>query len=104
MMNTIGVSFLDPLDDYEIIQKIGSGTYGDVFKVRITFCFYYSMECLSNDCNFNACCTVKISWRKHLSFWNTIKNLPQEIAWLVCIVLMYNDCITLYDTMVSIRT
>lgn len=33
-MNTIGVSFLDPLDDYEIIQLIGSGTYGEVFKVR----------------------------------------------------------------------
>lgn len=34
-MNTIGVSFLDPLDDYEIIHQIGSGTYGDVFKVRM---------------------------------------------------------------------
>uniref|UniRef100_A0A8C1J6Y8 non-specific serine/threonine protein kinase n=1 Tax=Cyprinus carpio TaxID=7962 RepID=A0A8C1J6Y8_CYPCA len=33
-MNTIGVSFLDPLDDYEIIQLIGSGTYGEVFKAR----------------------------------------------------------------------
>uniref|UniRef100_A0A671MHM2 non-specific serine/threonine protein kinase n=1 Tax=Sinocyclocheilus anshuiensis TaxID=1608454 RepID=A0A671MHM2_9TELE len=33
-MNTIGVSFLDPLDDYEIIQRVGSGTYGDVFKAR----------------------------------------------------------------------
>uniref|UniRef100_A0AAR2LMJ2 Mitogen-activated protein kinase kinase kinase kinase n=1 Tax=Pygocentrus nattereri TaxID=42514 RepID=A0AAR2LMJ2_PYGNA len=33
-MNTIGVSFLDPLDDYEILHRIGSGTYGDVFKVR----------------------------------------------------------------------
>ncbi|XP_076828913.1 mitogen-activated protein kinase kinase kinase kinase 2 [Brachyhypopomus gauderio] len=33
-MNTIGVSFLDPLDDYEIIHRIGSGTYGDVFKAR----------------------------------------------------------------------
>lgn len=35
-MDTIGVSFLDPLEDYEIIQRIGSGTYGDVFKVRDT--------------------------------------------------------------------
>uniref|UniRef100_A0A8B9KRY0 Mitogen-activated protein kinase kinase kinase kinase 2 n=1 Tax=Astyanax mexicanus TaxID=7994 RepID=A0A8B9KRY0_ASTMX len=33
-MNTIGVSFLDPLDDYEILHRIGNGTYGDVFKVR----------------------------------------------------------------------
>ncbi|XP_061566026.1 mitogen-activated protein kinase kinase kinase kinase 2 [Cololabis saira] len=33
-MDTIGVSFLDPLDDYELIQRIGCGTYGDVFKAR----------------------------------------------------------------------
>uniref|UniRef100_A0A3B1JVJ5 Mitogen-activated protein kinase kinase kinase kinase n=1 Tax=Astyanax mexicanus TaxID=7994 RepID=A0A3B1JVJ5_ASTMX len=33
-MNTIGVSFLDPLDDYEILHRIGNGTYGDVFKAR----------------------------------------------------------------------
>uniref|UniRef100_A0A7N8Y5F6 non-specific serine/threonine protein kinase n=1 Tax=Mastacembelus armatus TaxID=205130 RepID=A0A7N8Y5F6_9TELE len=32
-MNT-GVSFLDPLEDYELIQRIGCGTYGDVFKAR----------------------------------------------------------------------
>lgn len=32
-MDRIGVSFLDPLDDYELIHRIGSGTYGDVFKV-----------------------------------------------------------------------
>uniref|UniRef100_A0A7N9AZL7 non-specific serine/threonine protein kinase n=1 Tax=Mastacembelus armatus TaxID=205130 RepID=A0A7N9AZL7_9TELE len=29
-----GVSFLDPLEDYELIQRIGCGTYGDVFKAR----------------------------------------------------------------------
>ncbi|XP_075896533.1 mitogen-activated protein kinase kinase kinase kinase 2 isoform X1 [Nelusetta ayraudi] len=33
-MDRIGVSFLDPLDDYELIHRIGSGTYGDVFKAR----------------------------------------------------------------------
>ncbi|KPP62957.1 protein kinase-like [Scleropages formosus] len=30
----IGVSLLNPLDDYELIHRIGSGTYGDVFKAR----------------------------------------------------------------------
>ncbi|XP_026176987.1 mitogen-activated protein kinase kinase kinase kinase 2 isoform X2 [Mastacembelus armatus] len=33
-MDRIGVSFLDPLEDYELIQRIGCGTYGDVFKAR----------------------------------------------------------------------
>nr|XP_043877804.1 mitogen-activated protein kinase kinase kinase kinase 2 isoform X4 [Solea senegalensis] len=34
MDRIIGVSFLDPLDDYELIHRIGCGTYGDVFKAR----------------------------------------------------------------------
>lgn len=40
-MDRIGVSFLDPLDDYELIHRIGCGTYGDVFKVsaNILLCF-----------------------------------------------------------------
>nr|XP_020450578.1 mitogen-activated protein kinase kinase kinase kinase 2 isoform X2 [Monopterus albus] len=33
-MERIGVSFLDPLQDYELIHRIGCGTYGDVFKAR----------------------------------------------------------------------
>ncbi|XP_034712608.1 mitogen-activated protein kinase kinase kinase kinase 2 isoform X2 [Etheostoma cragini] len=33
-MDRVGVSFLDPLDDYELIHRIGCGTYGDVFKAR----------------------------------------------------------------------
>ncbi|KAM7377746.1 hypothetical protein PAMA_014171 [Pampus argenteus] len=33
-MDRIGVSFLDPLDDYQLIHRIGCGTYGDVFKAR----------------------------------------------------------------------
>lgn len=28
------MSFLDPLEDYELIHRIGCGTYGDVFKAR----------------------------------------------------------------------
>uniref|UniRef100_A0A674MES6 non-specific serine/threonine protein kinase n=1 Tax=Takifugu rubripes TaxID=31033 RepID=A0A674MES6_TAKRU len=33
-MDRIGVSFQDPLDEYELIHRIGCGTYGEVFKAR----------------------------------------------------------------------
>uniref|UniRef100_A0A6Q2Y3V4 Mitogen-activated protein kinase kinase kinase kinase n=1 Tax=Esox lucius TaxID=8010 RepID=A0A6Q2Y3V4_ESOLU len=33
-MEAIGVSYSNPLDDYELLHRIGSGTYGDVFKAR----------------------------------------------------------------------
>uniref|UniRef100_A0A4W4G330 Mitogen-activated protein kinase kinase kinase kinase n=1 Tax=Electrophorus electricus TaxID=8005 RepID=A0A4W4G330_ELEEL len=33
-MDAIGVLHTNPLDDYELIHRIGSGTYGDVFKAR----------------------------------------------------------------------
>ncbi|TTE96761.1 Myotubularin-related protein 1 [Bagarius yarrelli] len=33
-MDDIGVLNSDPLDDYELLHRIGSGTYGDVFKAQ----------------------------------------------------------------------
>lgn len=39
-MDAIGVLYTNPLDDYELLHSIGSGTYGDVFKVIIDLISY----------------------------------------------------------------
>jgi hypothetical protein len=35
------VSTSSPHDEYELIQRIGSGTYGDVYKVREEICSFF---------------------------------------------------------------
>lgn len=46
-MDAIGVLNTNPLDDYELIHRIGSGTYGDVFKV-FTDVFYLDNRLISS--------------------------------------------------------
>lgn len=57
-MDRIGVSFLDPLEDYELIHRIGCGTYGDVFKVseNVSWCFSPSGPVSWCQCSHTAAC------------------------------------------------
>ncbi|MGH0144965.1 UNVERIFIED_CONTAM: hypothetical protein FKN15_004628 [Acipenser sinensis] len=48
-MDAIGVSLLNPLDDYELIHRVGSGTYGDVFKGSLGEAGWFWLLGLQND-------------------------------------------------------
>lgn len=66
IMDAIGVLKSNPLDDYELLHRIGSGTYGDVYKVHTVIGL--------SDSN-----TEKTtSWSASTLWPATLKNLDQQ--------------------------
>lgn len=52
MIISSDISRRNPQDEYELIQKIGSGTYGDVYKVSFCVILFFALA-VSREQNFN---------------------------------------------------